>query len=91
MRGGFDSHYPLHNKKVKKLMSKYNNLWQQIDASFKSSGEETIKLSFEKVQALGGVKVDHSFLTYKKELEPYGYKVDKISLKQQTITFIKIK
>ena len=34
--------------------------------------------------------MDHSFLTYKKELKEYGYEVRKISMKEQTVTFDKI-
>ena len=37
-----------------------------------------------------GFEIDHSFLDCKKELEEHGYKVDKISLKEQKITFEKI-
>lgn len=33
--------------------------------------------------------IGHSFLTYKKELIEYGYKVGKISMKEQTVEFIK--
>ena len=36
-----------------------------------------------------GTPIDHSFLTYKKELIEYGYKVGKISMKEQTVEFIK--
>ena len=34
--------------------------------------------------------VNHSFLKYKKELIDYGYEVEKISMKEQTIIFNKI-
>lgn len=34
-----------------------------------------------------GIPIDHSFLNYKKELQNYGFKVGKISLKEQTVTF----
>lgn len=34
--------------------------------------------------------MNHSFLTYKKELKEYGYEVEKISMKEKTITFNKI-
>ena len=37
-----------------------------------------------------GVPLDHSFLKYKKELIPFGYTVGKISMKEQTVTFLKI-
>ena len=33
------------------------------------------------------VSIDHSFLNYKKELLDYGFKVGKISLKEQTVIF----
>ena len=33
--------------------------------------------------------IGHSILTYKKELIEYGYKVGKISMKEQTVEFIK--
>ena len=36
-----------------------------------------------------GFEIDHSFLNGKKELEEHGYKVGKISLKEQKITFEK--
>lgn len=66
-------------------MSKYNKLWLYIAAS----GEEKLRLSYEEIENISGVPVDHSFLTYKKELIQYGYKVGKISMKSQTIEFIK--
>ena len=37
-----------------------------------------------------GLPIDHSFLTYKKELIEYGYKVGKISMKEQRVTFEKL-
>lgn len=37
-----------------------------------------------------GFEIDHSFLDCKRGLEEYGYKVGKISLKEQKITFEKI-
>ena len=37
-----------------------------------------------------GLSIDHSFLTYKKELIEYGYKVGKISMKEQKVTFEKL-
>lgn len=33
--------------------------------------------------------IDHSFLTYKKELMSYGYQVEKISMKDKTVLFKK--
>ncbi len=67
-------------------MSKYNPLWEYL----KESGKECYKLSFEEIEQISGVPVDHSFLTYKKELTEYGYCVKKISMKEKTIMFEKI-
>lgn len=44
-------------------------------------------LSFAEIEQIAGLPIDHSFLTYKKELLEYGYKVGKISLKNQTVVF----
>ena len=50
---------------------------------------KNLKLTFEEIQSIAGIPVDHSFLKYKKKLEEYGYQVGKISMKEQTINFIK--
>jgi len=68
-------------------ISKYDRLWEHI----KNEGRDTLILSFEEIGKIAGVPIDHSFLNYKKELPDHGYQVDKISLKNQTVTFIKIK
>ncbi len=70
-------------------MSKYDLLWKNIDLLFKQTEQEKLTLTFEELGKFGGIAVDHSFLTFKKELENFGYKVDKISLKQKQITFCK--
>lgn len=64
-------------------MSKYNELWKYV-------GQQTapeFKLTFDEIAEIAGVKIDHSFLNYKKELEEYGYEVGKISMKERTVTF----
>lgn len=66
-------------------MSKYDLLWEYI----KKEDKDTLKLSFEETKNIAGTPIDHSFLRYKKELESYGYKVSKISIKEETITFEK--
>lgn len=66
-------------------MSKYNALWEYV----KSSGAQSLKLSFDEIQAVAGVPIDHSFLNFKKELNEYGYRVGKISMKEQTVSFEK--
>ena len=68
-------------------MSKYNALWEYVQ----QNGTPSFKLSFAKIKDIIGIPIDHSFLNYKKELTEYGYQVDKISLKEKTVTFIKIK
>ena len=67
-------------------MSKYNLLWQYIQ----KSNQNSIVLTFDEIKNILGFKIDHSFLNYKKELKDFGYQVDKISLKNQKIQFIKL-
>lgn len=67
-------------------MNKYHALWEWLAAN----GSESITLSFDEVAECAGVPLDHSFLTYKKELLVYGYEVKKISMKAQTVTFCRI-
>lgn len=64
-------------------MSKYDPLWEYIQ----NRGEQTFKLTFEEIEKIAGVPIDHSFLKYKKELLEYGYEVGKISMKEQTVVF----
>ncbi len=67
-------------------MSKYNSLWEYIQ----KNGDQSFRLTFDEIQNIAGVPIDHSFLKYKKELTEYGYQVGKISMKEQTIIFKKI-
>lgn len=64
-------------------MSKYNALWEYV----KNDGRQSFKLTFAQIQDISGIPIDHSFLTYKKELAEYGYQVGKISMKEQTVIF----
>lgn len=66
-------------------MSKYDALWEYVQ----KKGDDAFKLSFDEIQAIAGVPIDHSFLKYKKELTGYGYRVGKISMKEQTVMFQK--
>lgn len=66
-------------------MSKYDPLWEWI----KINGTESFKLTFSEIEKITGFPIDHSFLSYKKELLSYGYKVLKISMKEQRVTFAK--
>lgn len=64
-------------------MSKYKQLWNWI----KKNSTDSFKLTYAEIENIAGIPIDHSFLTYKKELLEYGYKVVKISMKEQTVYF----
>lgn len=66
-------------------MSKYDALWAHVRAQ---SGD-ALTLSFDEIEQIAGVTVDHSLLRYKKELEGSGWRVEKISLKNRTSRFAK--
>lgn len=66
-------------------MSKYNPLWNYLE----ENNKDKYVLSFDDIKSILGFDVDHSFLTYKKELTEYGYEVGKISMKEKTIIFYK--
>lgn len=67
-------------------MSKYQPLWDHI----RQNGSPSFQLSFDDIRKITGIGIDHSFLTYKKELTAYGYQVGKISLKEQTVSFSRL-
>lgn len=58
-------------------MSKYEPLWNWI----RENGTDSFKLTFDEIEKIAGIPIDHSFLNCKKELLNYGYKVGKISRK----------
>lgn len=66
-------------------MSKYNALWEYV----KNSGAQSLKLTFDEIQNIAGVPIDHSFLNFKKELADYSCRVGKISMKEKTVSFEK--
>ncbi len=67
-------------------MSKYDPLWRYIQRS----EEAEMILSFEEINEVLGFKIDHSFLNYKKELEEYGYRVEKIYLKEKRLKIVRL-
>lgn len=67
-------------------MSKYDRLWQYI----KNNKNGPFELTFEQIGKITGVPLDHSFLRYKKELLDYGFKVKKISMKNQLVKFVSV-
>ncbi len=64
-------------------MSKYDPLWDWI----RENGTESFSLTFAEIEKIAGLPIDHSFLTYKKELPAYGFEVKKISMKEQKVSF----
>ena len=64
-------------------MSKYDPLWEWIQ----KNGDDRFSLTYDEIEKIAGLPIDHSFLTYKKELTEYGYKVVKISMKEQKVMF----
>lgn len=67
-------------------MSKYDALWEYVQ----KNGSPSFRLTFEEIQDIAGIPIDHSFLKFKKELTEYGYQVGKISMKEQTVIFNKM-
>lgn len=65
-------------------MSKYELLWKWIA----ENGTDSFKLTFDEIESIAGIPIDHSFLRYKKELLEYGFRVEKISMKEKTVAFI---
>ena len=68
-------------------MSKYEPLWKWI----RDNGTESFKLTYAEIEEIAGVTIDHSFLKYKKELLEYGFCVGKISMKEETVMFRRVK
>ena len=66
-------------------MSKYEPLWNYL----KENRLDNYTLTYEEIKNILGFEIDHSFLTYKKELKEYGYEVKKIKLKEKIIIFSK--
>lgn len=52
-------------------MSKYDLLWKYI----KERKTTYIKLTFDEIEKIAGIPLDHSFLNYKKELLAMGIKL----------------
>ena len=67
-------------------MSKYDPLWKYI----KENKKEEYIITYEEIRNVLGFDIDHSFLTYKKELKEYGYEVIKIFMKDKKISIKKI-
>lgn len=66
-------------------MNKYQKLWKYIN----EQSSDTLKLTYDEIENIAGVPLDHSFLTYKKELLKYGWQVKKIHMKEKFVEFVK--
>lgn len=69
-------------------MDNYNLLWKYLIEYFKENNNN-LTLSFADINKIASIPLDHSFFKYKKELEQYNIKVDKISLKNKYVIFKK--
>ena len=67
-------------------MSKYEPLWKWIE----ENGQDSFKLTYAQIEEILEFPIDHSFLKFKKELLAYGYQVEKISMKEETVAFIRV-
>lgn len=67
-------------------MSKYEPLGRFLSGD--ASGR--IQFSFERIEEILGFPLDYSFLNYKQEAEKFGYRVEKISLKEKWVRFARI-
>lgn len=63
-------------------MDKYSTLWAWV----KADGSDCLKLTFDEIEKIAGLPIDHSFLKYKKNIAEYTVK---ISLKEKTVCFKK--
>ena len=68
-------------------MGKYEPLWKWIC----DNGTDSFKLTYAEIEKIAGIPIDHSFLKYKKELLEYGFCVEKISMKEETVMFQRVK
>ena len=66
-------------------MSKFDKVWEYVSSRNKSP----LILTFDEIQNIADMPIDHSFLKYKKELYDYGFAVDIISMKNKTVKFIR--
>lgn len=66
-------------------MSKYDPLWRYVA----EQNRDKLLLRFSDIQEIAGLPVDHSFLNFKKELLVFGFHVGKISMKNETVEFVR--
>ena len=57
----------------------------------KEQSSDTLKLTYDKIENIAGIPLDHLCLTYKKELLEFGWQVKKIHMKEKCVEFEKTK
>lgn len=67
-------------------MSKYLPLWESIG----NHREKSFVMTYSEIEQILGFPIDHSFLSFKKELTEFGYDVKKISMKNETVCFERV-
>jgi len=67
-------------------MSKYEPLWNHVAGC----SEHSLRMTFDQITDVLGFPIDHSFLTFKKELTQMGWSVCKVSLKNKVVDFVRI-
>lgn len=65
------------------FVDKYSELWKYVG----EQAENALSLTYDDIQRIAGVPMDHSFLTYKKALLEYGWCVKKIHMKDRVVDF----
>lgn len=68
-------------------MDKYQKLWEYVV----KQDQDQLDLTFEQVNDIAGVPMDHSFLQYKKNLLPLGFKVEHIYMKKGIVSFERVR
>lgn len=66
-------------------MSKYRPLWEYVERL----DTYPLEMSFDDISAVLGFRIDHAFLSFKKETVDYGFTVKKVSLNNKTVIFDK--
>lgn len=76
--------HALHKRIAKGIaVDKYSKLWEYVS----SQNKDALELTFDQIGEISGVPIDHSFLSYKKNLLPYGFEVDHVFMKKELVRF----
>lgn len=67
-------------------MDKYQKLWDYVSSQDKNE----LELTFDEIASISGVGIDHSFLSYKKNLLALGFQVEHVYMKKQLVRFTRV-